>query len=61
MNISYSPIYARLSILGAALVLLFSAQGMERAAIIQVAFQLIALGLFLISFSKTANSWVAYS
>lgn len=41
--------YACLSMLGAALVLVFSAPGMGRAAVIQGLFPLLAIGFFLVS------------
>ena len=45
-------IYACMSMLGAAVVLLFSAPGMGRAAIIQGLFPLLAIGFFLVSVSN---------
>jgi putative membrane protein len=49
-------VYACLSMLGAAVVLVFSAPDMARAAFIQGLFPMIALGLFMISVGRKAKS-----
>ena len=49
-------LYACLSMLGAAVVLMFSAPGMGRAAVIQGVFPLIAIGLFLMSVNNKTQS-----
>lgn len=49
-------LYACLSMLGAAVILMFSAADMARAAITQGLFPLLAIGFFLISVGKKAKS-----